>query len=69
MGYIWEHDYKGKFLSYLFGAFLFGAMPWMSGPYWMAVIGVFLGTYFIQTCWVILRTVWLTFWRRGRKQM
>lgn len=54
-------ELKDKFLTYLLGALFLAFMPWMTGPYWINVLGIFIVTYIIQVIWMIVRTVWLTF--------
>jgi hypothetical protein len=59
MNYLWN-EWKSKFWTYLFGAFLFAAAPWNVGPFWLNVVAIFLVTYVLLVLWQFARACWLT---------
>lgn len=65
MNYLWN-ELKYASITHLVCAFIFAAFPWMSGPYIIDVIGIFLVSTVLRVAFMMARTVWLTV--RNRSQ-
>lgn len=61
-------EYKGMFIPYIVGAFIFAFAPWCTGPYWLNLIAIFISSYFFFTWWIIARTIFLSFRNRRNKR-
>jgi hypothetical protein len=62
------NEYRGVFFFYIIWALLMSFTPWMTGPFLLNFVSVFISSYIFLTLWIALRTVFLTFYRRWHKE-
>lgn len=59
-----KKQFEDAFFTVVIGSLIAGFMPWMSGPYWIDVIGIFFSAYFFTALWIIARILWVSVFER-----